>query len=66
MNEYPDFLNVRKLTILVASGPFLVLALLVAIDFSWHQIMGEQSTTAAQCAQVTLNSVAKLDDSACK
>jgi len=37
MIHHPDFFNVRKMAIILASGPILLLLLIGAVDFSWPQ-----------------------------
>jgi hypothetical protein len=59
MIEHPDFLNVRKLVILMVSGPFILLAVLAAIDLSWHQF-GDRQEAEVCCTQAHLDSTSKL------
>ena len=66
MTEHPDFISVRKLALIMASGPFVLLALLAAIDFSWHQFTGWQMAEVPCAPMAALNIMVKPSGTNCQ
>ncbi len=46
MIEHPDLFNVRKMMMILAGAPILLLLLISAIDTSWHHVRVWQSAEA--------------------
>jgi hypothetical protein len=65
MSEYPDFLNVRKLALILAGGPLAFLLLLSLADLSWHHFRVWQSA-GVWCTQSTEQGVVKLYGTPCQ
>ncbi len=65
MSEHPDFLNVRKLALILAGGPIAFLLFLSLADLSWHQVRVWQAA-GVWCTQTTGNGTVKLYGSACQ
>lgn len=65
MSEHPDFLNVRKLALILAGGPIVFLLFLSLADLSWHQFRVWQSA-GVWCTQPTATGHVKLYGNACQ
>ncbi len=65
MSEHPDFLNVRKLALILAGGPIVFLLVLSLADVSWHQLRVWQSV-GIWCTHTTEHGPVKLYGSACQ
>jgi len=59
MTEHPDFLNVRKLVIVMATAPIALLLFLTLIDLSWHHFNVWQSA-GVWCTQTAPNSSSSI------
>lgn len=65
MIDHPDFFNVRKTVFALASGPLVLLLLIVAVDFSSHQVRLRQSANQL-CNKLELGgTISKLDGNDC-
>ncbi len=64
MIDHPDFLNVRKLVLILATAPIAFLLMLSLVDVSWHHFRVWQSA-GVWCTQSTANQTIKLYGTAC-
>ncbi|MFB2767807.1 hypothetical protein ACE1AT_00575 [Pelatocladus sp. BLCC-F211] len=66
MLEYPEFFNLRKLTISLAIGPFAFLVLVILTDLSAHLFMTQQTADALCANAYPQDHLAKLQASECR
>lgn len=65
MIDHPDFFNPRKMAVVFAAGPLAFLLVLVAIDFSWHQLKTQRMTNYLCNQPEHAGKITQLDGNQC-